>query len=213
MRFLVTGFGPFGSERDNPTQGLVDALPEDLVFPPREEGGERHPIVTAMLPVTVAGVRERLPRLLAEHRPQVYVGLGLAAGRPALAIERFGLNILDFPMPDNDGFQPAEVPIVADGAEAYRSTLPLKAVVSAWREAGIAGYVSNTAGTYVCNLALYTALHWASVHDPGMRAGFMHVPYATESVPNPRKDPSLPFTALRHGVLVALETAVTLTQH
>lgn len=43
--------------------------------------------------------------------------------------------------------------------------------------------VSNTAGTYVCNNLLYTLLHTAALEYPGLRGGFLHVPYAIEQLP------------------------------
>jgi hypothetical protein len=67
--------------------------------------------------------------------------------------------VLDFPIPDNDGSQPAGEPVVEGGPAAYFATLPIKAILVAWREAGLPGYVSNTAGTYVCNQTFYHSLH------------------------------------------------------
>src|SRR5262249_59488342 len=83
---------------------------------------------------------------IAEVEPSLVVLLGVAPGRAALAAERVALNVFDFQDPDNDGEQPIDVPIRPDGPAAYFSTLPLRAIVEAWQEAGIPGYVSDTAG-------------------------------------------------------------------
>jgi len=47
------------------------------------------------------------------------------------------------------------VPIVVDGPAAWFSTLPIKAMVVAMRNAGIPASVSQTAGTFVCNHVMY----------------------------------------------------------
>jgi len=49
--------------------------------------------------------------------------------------------------------------LVLMAVAAYFATLPLRAIVEAWMAAGIPGYVSDTAGTYLCNAALYSASH------------------------------------------------------
>lgn len=63
------------------------------------------------------------------------------------------------------------------------STLPVKAIAERIQSAGLPAVVSNTAGTYVCNNLLYTLLHTAALEYPGLRGGFLHVPYAIEQLP------------------------------
>ena len=48
---------------------------------------------------------------------------------------------------------------------------------------GLRALVPNPAGTYVCNNLLYTLLHTAALEYPGLRGGFLHVPYAIEQLP------------------------------
>ena len=50
-------------------------------------------------------------------------------------------------------------------------------MVAAIREAGIPASVSNTAGTYVCNHLMYGVLYTLAKKYPGVRGGFIHVPY------------------------------------
>lgn len=169
---LITGFEAFGDDTTNPTARLVDELDGTLLLGRRVVGLE--------LPVSA----ERVPGLLAAavdaHEPELVLSLGLANGRSMMAVERVAVNVLDFPMPDNDGAQPIDEPVVAGAPCAYFATVPLKSTVLAWRGLGLPGYVSNSAGTYLCNATLFLALHLGSTR--GFRAGLLHVPYLPEQV-------------------------------
>lgn len=43
--------------------------------------------------------------------------------------------------------------------------------------AGIPAFVSNTAGTFVCNQLMYGVLHTIATEGMAAKAGFIHVPY------------------------------------
>lgn len=198
---LLTGFVPFGGDDRNPSSEVAQALDGTSI-------GDSS-VVAATLPVARADVHERLTRLFSEVQPSAVLLLGLANGRVAPAVERFAVNVLDFPIPDNDGAQPIDQPVVDGGPAAYVSTLPVKAVLSAWREAGIPGYVSNTAGTYVCNASFYLASHLGATS--GARVGLVHLPYLPEQVAGPGRRPeaSMGFDLQVSTVQAALEVSVT----
>jgi pyroglutamyl-peptidase len=167
---LLTGFEAFGDGVKNPTAEIVQLLDGASVADHRVSG--------FALPVTAAGAPEGLRNALNVHKPSLVLSLGLAGGRSKLALERIAINVLDFPIHDNEGSQPAGESVVEDGPAAYFATLPIKAILAAWQEAGLPGYVSNTAGTYVCNQTFYHALHLS--REQGYRAGLIHVPYLPE---------------------------------
>ena len=75
------------------------------------------------------------------------------------------------------------MPIVTDAPQAYFSNLPVWDMVKAIQEAGVEATVSYTAGTYVCNHVMYTALHEMSTNYSKMKAGFIHVPFLPEQNP------------------------------
>jgi pyroglutamyl-peptidase len=140
---------------------------------------------------------------VALHRPNLVLLLSLGNGRSMLALERVAIIVLDFPIPDNDGSQPAGEPVVKGGPAAYFATLPIKAILAAWREAGLPGYVSNTAGTYVCNQTFYHSLHRSGDH--GYRAGLIHVPYLPEQAARAEGGaPSMSLDLMMEDVEVAL---------
>jgi pyroglutamyl-peptidase len=199
LSILLTGFGPFAKVERNPSEQIVAAL-----------GGSRvdgHEVVGRVLPVSAEQTPVAVRTALAETTPAIAFLLGVAPGRAALTVERVAVNVFDFEDPDNDGAQPIDVPIEGDGPAAYFATLPVRRIVAAWRAAGIPGALSDTAGTYLCNAAMYTALH--ATAGERLPAGFVHLPSLPDEVAGERvPPPSMPLATQIEGVRVALEAAV-----
>lgn len=168
MKILVTGFEPFGSHRSNPSWDAVEALPEEI------EGVQ---IVKRKLPVSFRRFSAPLEVAIEEERPDGLICVGLAGGEDKVSVERVGINLMEARIPDNDGFQPFDTPIRPDGDTAYFSTLPVKRMAKAVESRGIACCVSYSAGTFVCNAALYTGLYLSSRRYRFMKCCFIHVPY------------------------------------
>ncbi|QZN87242.1 pyroglutamyl-peptidase I [Cellulomonas sp. C5510] len=176
---LLTGFEPFDGQPVNASWAAVRAVAGAW-----DEAAEGAALVTALLPVSFTRAPRRLAELLAEVRPALVVCGGEAGGRSAVGLERVAVNVQDARIPDEDGEQPVDVPVVAGGAVAHLSSLPVKACLAAVLEAGVPGEVSNTAGTYVCNTVAYAlADQLAAGRVPGARGGFVHVPRLPEQVP------------------------------
>lgn len=196
---LVTGFGAYAGEPDNPSQALVQRLDGQVV------DGVR--IVGRVLAVSTTAVGPALRAALDEVRPDVVLATGVAPGRPAVSIERVAINVRDFPIEDVDGAQPVDLPVVADGPAAYLSTLPIKAVVAAWRKAGIPGFVSNTSGTYLCNQVFYLARRLTD--GTAARAGFLHVPVVAHAATGWPPPPSQALDQVVEAVRVGVHVAAT----
>ena len=168
MKILVTGFEPFGSHHSNPSWDAVEVLPEEI------EGVQ---IVKRKLPVSFRRFSAPLEAAIEEERPDGLICVGLAGGEDKVSVERVGINLMEARIPDNDGFQPFDTPIRPDGDTAYFSTLPVKRMAKAVESRGIACCVSYSAGTFVCNAALYTGLYLSSRRYRFMKCCFIHVPY------------------------------------
>ena len=196
LRVLVTGFEPFGGACVNPSMqavlGLAAAPPPGIV------------LHTDILPVSHRRTPPALLAALARHRPDVVIATGQAGGRAEISVERIGINLDDFAIPDNDGAQPADQPVVAGGPAAYFSGLPVRAMAAALREAGIPAHVSNTAGTHLCNHTLYLLCHLAATEYPGLRCGFLHLPFLPEQVARHPGQPSMATATL----VLALTAAI-----
>src|SRR5690606_37700984 len=114
---------------------------------------------SVLLPCVFGRALEVLDAAITRHRPSVVIALGLAGSRRDITVERVALNIDDARIPDNAGCRPIDQPVVAGAPCAYWSTLPIKAIVVALQEAGIAASVSQSAGTFVCNHVFYGLAH------------------------------------------------------
>jgi pyroglutamyl-peptidase len=165
---LVTGFEAFGGHAANPSLEVAKALDGRAV-------GEAV-VRSAVLPVHHAEAAPQVSRLLDETDPLAVVHLGLAGGRARIALERVAVNVMDYDTPDNAGYRARGEPCVAGGPAAYFATLPVAAIVAALVAEGIPAYVSNTAGTYLCNQTMYGTLHRLAQRRHPARAGFIHLP-------------------------------------
>ncbi|WP_460135213.1 pyroglutamyl-peptidase I [Pseudomonas sp. S1_E04] len=185
---LLTGFEPFDQDLLNPSWEAARQLDGMQL----DEGVR---IVARCLPCAFATAGECLVQLIAELRPAMVIATGLGPGRSDMSIERVAININDARIPDNLGAQPIDTAVVVGGPAAYFSTLPIKAMVKALREAGIAASVSQTAGTFVCNQVFYRLQH--ALTGSGVRSGFIHVPGQA----------SMALSSVVDGLLVALFAA------
>jgi len=186
---LLTGFEPFDKAAVNPSWEAVRQL--DGV--PLSEGVT---MVARCLPCAFASAAETLLQLINELQPAMVIATGLGPGRSDISIERVAINVIDARIPDNLGAQPIDTAVVEGGPAAYFSTLPIKGMVNAVREAGIAAAVSQTAGTFVCNQVFYRLQH--ALAGTGVRSGFIHVPGLPES-----GEPSMALSTIVEGLRVA----------
>ncbi len=194
---LVSGFEPFGGERINPSAEVAQALHGRSI--------DGVPVIGVVLPCVFGASIDALRAALDTHRPQLVLALGLAAGREGFTPERVAINLDDARIADNAGALPIDRPVIARGASAHFSTLPIKAMAAALRAAGHPANVSNSAGTFVCNHVFYGLMH-ALQRRRGVRGGFMHLCCLPQQA-QPGQ-PSLPLAALVEGVALALAAAL-----
>jgi len=164
VTILLTGFEPFEG-------GPVNASWKAVRLATPLPG-----VVTQRLPVTFGASGDMLAEAIARHRPDVVLMVGQAGNRTEICLERVAINLDDARIADNEGDQPDERTIDADGPAAYFAGLPLKPIVAALVAAGIPARVSDTAGTYVCNHVFYRACRLADLSGGAFRAGFIHIP-------------------------------------
>ena len=195
MKVLVTGFEPFGGEKVNPALEAIKGLPAEI-----------HDAKVRWLEVPT--VFQKSAQVLEEemscYQPDFVLCIGQAGGRSSLTPERVAINQDDARIPDNDGNQPIDLPIRPDGAPAYFSSLPIKAMVQAIKKEGLPASVSNTAGTFVCNQLMYQALYLVEKKFPHVKAGFMHIPYMMEQVVNRPTTPAMSLVDIRRGIEAAI---------
>lgn len=198
MKVLITGFEPFGGEAINPATEILSLLPDTL---------GQHQLFKKQLPTVFRVALNQLYAYLDEINPEMVILLGQAAGREEITLERVAINVDDARIPDNQGNQPIDEAIFPEGPAAYFSTLPIKGMVQAIREAGIGASVSNTAGTFLCNHVMYGALHYGATRQlRDFRAGFIHLPLMTGQHSTL---PTMALETMAQGITIAIQWALT----
>jgi pyroglutamyl-peptidase len=166
LKILITGFEPFGGEIVNPSWEVAKQLDGLIVA-----GAQ---LVAVQLPCVFSKSLLALSDALEAHHPNMVLSLGQADGRSDFSIERVAINVCDARIPDNEGAQPIDEPVVPDGPAAYFSSLPIKKMAAALKAQGFPAAISQTAGTFVCNQVFYGLQH--ALAGKGTMSGFVHVP-------------------------------------
>ena len=199
MKILVTGFDPFGGEPINPAIESVKRLPDNIA------GAE---IVKLEIPTVRKKSLEKIEKAINEHNPDVILSIGQAGGRFDISIERVGINLDDFRIPDNEGNQIIDEPVFPDGENSYFVKLPVKAMVQNVQKNNIPASVSYTAGTFVCNHVLYGVLYLIEKKYKGKKSGFIHIPFLPQQVIDKRNMPSMELNTIVKGLTAAIEAIV-----
>ncbi len=176
LTVLITGFGPFPGAPFNPTEALVKRL-----------ACRRRPafadieLVGHVFRTSYAAVDAELPKLIAEHRPDVLLMFGLAARTKHLRIEvqaKGGQSVL---FSDVDGSLKAAR---KKDSGPLRGRAPFVPLVTAARAGRIPVGLSRDAGRYLCNYVYRQALSLPQEHAPRVTV-FVHVP-TVRRAPAPR---------------------------
>ncbi|MEA3326668.1 MAG: pyroglutamyl-peptidase I [Chloroflexota bacterium] len=194
MKVLLTGFEPFGKHAVNPSQKLINELPDTL--------DDDIVLIKTVLPVDQASATRDLLFQLHHHQPDVAICFGLASGRSRICLERVAINLMDFQIPDNDGVKISEAPIIENGPAAYFTNLPISDLLSTLLDEGIQARISLTAGAFLCNLVFYSLMHEIETSQLPTKAGFIHLPPLPEQAA--LSDKSTPSLSLEKDVLSAL---------
>ena len=190
-KLLITGFDPFGGQKINPSWQSVLAL-EDRI-------GEYN-ITKLEIPTVFNKGANLVLKKAEEIKPDVIICIGQAGGRIGVTPEVVAINLKEAEIADNEGYKPINSPIIADGKNAYFSTLPIREMVDAIKKEGVPTGLSYSAGTFVCNEVLYTLLH--HFNGTNVRVGFIHVPFLPEQTDGSK--PSLE----KEQIVKALTTAI-----
>ena len=197
VKVLVTGFEPFRKEDINPSWEVCKALPETV---------SGACIVVKKLPVAFDDAKNQVLEFCDTLVPDVILHLGEAGGRTHISVERIAVNCDDAKEKDNKGQKKEDELIDPHGEDGYFVTLPVKNIVQALKKAGIPAVVSNSAGTYLCNHVLYSALHHTKKNLT--QVGFMHLPYLPQQTVNKPGKASMSLDIMVEAVKIAIRTVI-----
>ena len=197
MRFLLTGFAPFGKSRINPSYEAVRLLPDRL---------EDHEIVKAELPVVYGQAAAHLLTLVKEIRPDCVLSVGQAAGRTGFSLESTAVNRRGASAPDNAGNRYSGEVIEKGAPASLPAHLPLEELLAALQKSEIPANISPSAGTYVCNDLFYSLMRYIETEAPSLLGGFIHIPaIEAQAADFPVGTPTMPLT----DIVRAIEIIIT----
>lgn len=201
-KVLITGFEPYGGDKISPGEMVARSFEGRLI--------SGRPLAVRVLPAETRTMRERLEQVLFENDPDIVIALAQFGGRTAIALERVAVNVLDFDCPDNIGVLRKGDVVVRGGADARLSNLPFDRIVEAWHANGVPGYVSNSAGTFLGNQALYELLGLTENSVPPVITGLVHLPYlpAQAIVVGSDTNPSMALDLMKKGLETLIDTVV-----
>lgn len=165
-RLLVTGFGPFGGVKHNPSGETAKAVDGRKINNVLVRGEE--------LMVSWTSAWPRVLQVVEEFQPHVLLCLGVSQDS-FLRLETTASNIAarvtdvegNFPSLGNSNF------IIENGPETYTSTLPLEEL-SQRLSLPFPVEFTDDAGEYLCNYLFYRVMHHLDSIVP--TRGFIHVP-------------------------------------
>ena len=188
---LLTGFEPFGGERQNPSWEVARRLDGKTIG--------NLGIKAMRLPVSIGPAIRRLAGSIDKMSPAVVLGLGQAGGRTMISIERVAINL--FSNDETGGGRSR--PVIAGGPDAYFSRLPLDRMLPTLQRAGIPAMLSLSAGAFVCNAVMYASLH-ALRRRPAIPSGFIHLPYEASQAARHRGMPSMSLDLMEWAIELSI---------
>ncbi len=150
---LVTGFGPFLGNAENPSEHLAHAVSAHHDLGVRFVPVAPLPVVFGAAAARVLEVSEGL------DAPVATLALGLASRASHVRLERLARNRSSANDPDALGVRGEGRAVHPGGPEVLACPLPLEALGEVLARAGFSWSVSEDAGGYVCNDLYYRLLH------------------------------------------------------
>jgi len=201
---LLTGFGPFPGVPENASAILVPKLAHLVA-----RRFHAHRVVARILPVEWDAAPDRLAAHYARERPHLALHFGVSERASGFVIETLARNVRSA-VPDAAGAMPRATCIIEKGPESLLSNLPAEEIVMRLGALGIPAHISNDAGTYLCNAALYTALGLAADGRAAPAVGFVHIPVSLErrGAERPSRGRSLDWEGALAGGLEIIRTCL-----
>ena len=169
----LTGFGPFGEVKTNPTSEILEFLRGG--GPLTDCRKERMDI----LDVSTTAIDEYFEdHHIASNNVSIHLGVNSKATK--FALESTCYNNMNFRIPDGNGYQPEFVKIdESDELDEPKCTnFHLEDVCAVMKEDGFPCEISEDPGRYLCNFIYYKSLQRQEKlgHESYKRSIFIHVP-------------------------------------
>jgi pyroglutamyl-peptidase len=164
--------------------------------------------VVHIFETSYAAVDRDLPKLIAQHSPDIVLMFGLAARTPHVRVETRARNARSTLFPDVTGYRP-DAREIATGKPASFGHAPFAWLLAASRNSRVRSRLSRDAGRYLCNYVYWRALEAASRSGTPL-AQFIHIPWVPIVRRRPGRKKRMSHAALARAgeaILLALLTA------
>ena len=167
MKIIITGFGPFGSIKENPASIVAQKVAQALC-------SQKVQIQFKQILTSIEDVLDFYDKLNEKDVFVVHVGVYDSSLKPQ--IETLGHNLADFAIPDVRGNQPRRQKIIKEMelGQAINQCFDFKTIIPPDTDINY----SKDAGDYICNYCFVQALK--NVGKKTVGATFIHIPSFTE---------------------------------
>lgn len=167
-KILVTGFGPFPGAPKNPSAMIA-------LFLAQSKRTARFARVSAAVIPTVYDEIAKFPRLIEREKPDAVLMFGLAGATSYLRIETCGRNRASLFHADASRKKSNQT-LLPNAPGVLRMRAPVRRLLQAARASGVKARLSSDAGGYICNAAIFRALH-ATRGKTSPLVAFVHIPW------------------------------------
>ena len=191
MKTLLTAFCPFGGDKINPAEEAA-------------RGVKTPDTQLIILPVEYETASRIAIREIERFKPELVICLGQAGGRTGVTPETTAVNLRSALSPDNAG-RVCESEIIDPLApERLMSSFDAAKIAERISAGGIPSYISDGAGTYVCNDVMFCVLN--HLKNTFVKAGFIHLPFCDEQKQAHPGAFTLSIETLTRAIEIAIET-------
>ena len=166
MKILLTCFEPFNKKSTNTTMQLIEKIYLDYIY-------------KITLPVSYEMSVIELKKAYNIYKPDLIISLGEANRTKNVEIEKFAHNLMHASIPDNDGVIKLNEKINNNDLCLTPSYDVFK-MVKKLEHDGYKVIMSQTAGSYICNLIMYIILEMKNNQDL-IDAAFIHIPHLEDN--------------------------------
>ncbi|QGA53901.1 pyroglutamyl-peptidase I [Sulfolobus sp. E5-1-F] len=196
MTVLLFGFEPFLDYMENPSQLIVETLNGNVILNEEVKG--------VILPVEYDKIEDIIVTKIREIRPILTLGIGLAPGRAKITPEKIAINYRYSREGDNAGKKYRGERIDPLGQDGIFTNLPVEDLVDYLNQNGIPAELSLSAGSYLCNNAMYIIIREARKYNS--LGGFIHVPlHESYAAKLQRPIPSMSLDTMKRGIKLSIE--------
>ncbi|MCH1772283.1 MAG: pyroglutamyl-peptidase I [Saccharolobus sp.] len=200
MTVLLFGFEPFLEYKENPSQLIVEALNGSTMLKEEVKG--------VILPVEYEKIEDVIVTKIREMKPILTLGIGLAPGRTKITPEKIAINYRYSREADNSGKRYRGEKIDPLGQDGIFTNIPVEDLVDYLNNNGIPAELSLTAGSYLCNNAMYIIIRESKKYNS--LGGFIHVPlHESYAARIQRPIPSMSLDTMIRGIRLSIEFILT----